>query len=134
MVVNLDLAVAGTSAIFGFPEAKRGVTVGAGGVPRLVRIVGHQKAMELCLTGRQVPASEALQLGLLNRVVPDDRVDEEAINLAKEVAGNSPDSVKHLIQAIRMTNEVASVDRAFRLSENSAENAAVWSGENIKEG
>lgn len=43
MVVNLDLAVAGESATFGFPEAKRGVTVGAGGVPRLVRMVGHTR-------------------------------------------------------------------------------------------
>lgn len=41
MLVNLDLAVAGQSAILGFPEAKRGVTVGAGGIPRLVRLVGH---------------------------------------------------------------------------------------------
>jgi enoyl-CoA hydratase/carnithine racemase len=41
MLVNLDLAVAGQSATLGFPEAKRGVTVGAGGIPRLVRLVGH---------------------------------------------------------------------------------------------
>lgn len=43
MVVNLDMAVAGQSATLGFPEAKRGVTVGAGGVPRLVRLVGHTR-------------------------------------------------------------------------------------------
>lgn len=43
MVVNLDLAVAGESATLGFPEAKRGVTVGAGGIPRLVRLVGHTR-------------------------------------------------------------------------------------------
>lgn len=47
MVVNLDMAVAGENAIFGFPEVKRGVTIGAGGVPRLVRIVGHQKGEEV---------------------------------------------------------------------------------------
>lgn len=50
MVVNLDLAVAGESATLGFPEAKRGVTVGAGGIPRLVRLVGHTR-------GRLVPDS-----------------------------------------------------------------------------
>lgn len=43
MVVNLDMAVAGQSATLGFPEAKRGVTVGAGGIPRLVRLVGHTR-------------------------------------------------------------------------------------------
>lgn len=134
MVVNLDLVVAGQNATFGFPEAKRGVTVGAGGIPRVARIVGHPKAMELCLTGRPVPASEALQLHMVNRVVPDEQVDSEAIKLATEIASNSPDSVRHLVHAIRMTNEVASVDRAFRLSENSAENDAVWQGENIQEG
>ena len=49
MVVNLDLAVAGQSATFGFPEAKRGVTVGAGGVPRLARLVGHNKGARILL-------------------------------------------------------------------------------------
>lgn len=43
MVVNLDMAIAGQSATLGFPEAKRGVTVGAGGIPRLVRLVGHTR-------------------------------------------------------------------------------------------
>ena len=43
MVVNLDLAILGESATLGFPEVKRGVTVGAGGVPRLVRLVGHMR-------------------------------------------------------------------------------------------
>jgi enoyl-CoA hydratase/carnithine racemase len=54
MLVNLDLAVAGQSATLGFPEAKRGVTVGAGGIPRLVRLVGHTRGMpgsvQLCTT------------------------------------------------------------------------------------
>jgi len=134
MVVNLDLAVAGQSATFGFPEAKRGVTVGAGGVPRLARLVGHNKAMELCLTGRPIPAQEALQLRILNAVVPDDQVDAEAVKLASQIAANSPDSIRHLVQAVRLSNEVASVDRAFSLSMGSAENDAVWEGENIQEG
>lgn len=43
MVVNLDIAIAGKSATFGFPEVKRGVSISAGGLPRFVRIVGHQK-------------------------------------------------------------------------------------------
>ena len=47
MVVNLDLSIAGQSAILGFPEVKRGITIAAGGVPRLVKIVGHQRGRQI---------------------------------------------------------------------------------------
>jgi len=134
MVVNLDLAVLGESATLGFPEVKRGVTVGAGGVPRLVRLVGHMRATELLLTGRPISAHEALQLGLVTRVVPDAQVDTEAVKLAQEIASNSPASIRVLMHGIRLSGEVASVDRAFALNMNSAEWDAMWSGENLKEG
>ena len=91
-------------------------------------------ATELLLTGRPIPAAEALNLGLITRVVPDRQVDAEAVKLAKEIASNSPDSIRVLMHGIRLSGEVASVDRAFALNMNSAEWDAMWSGENLKEG
>lgn len=66
----------------------------AGGVHKLVRVVGHYKAAELVLTGRDIPAAEALELKLVNFVVPDDEVESRALKLAVEIAGNSPDSIQ----------------------------------------
>ena len=63
MVVNLDLAVAGQGATFGFPEAKRGVTIAAGGVPRLARLVGHNKG-ESELSGQAIPSERPLTQSL----------------------------------------------------------------------
>ena len=71
---------------------------------------------------------------MLNAVVADDQVDLEALKLAKQIASNSPDSIRHIVQAIRLSNEVASVDRAFALNLASAEYEAVMDGENIQEG
>lgn len=155
MVVNLDYVVAGTSATFGFPEVKRGVTIGAGGVPRLVRIVGHQKgapaaqrrpgslklnscklctAVELVLTGRNIPAKEAQSLGFINDIVVDDEVEARALQVAREIASHSPDSVKVLLQAVRMSNETGSLGQAFAANKQSAEWDALWGGENLAEG
>lgn len=53
----------------------------------------YQLAAELLLTGRNIPAQEALQLGLVNAVVPDDQVEAKALSLAKDIAANSPDSI-----------------------------------------
>ena len=74
MVVNLDLVVADAArATFALPEVKRGVVAAAGALPRLIRTVGRQRAMEMALTGRTVGATEAKEWGLVNCVVENNK-------------------------------------------------------------
>jgi enoyl-CoA hydratase len=78
LALACDLRVAGESARFGQPEVGLGIIPAAGATYRLPRIVGAGRARDLILTGRIIDADEALAMGLVNRVVPDDRVLEEA--------------------------------------------------------
>lgn len=81
-----DLIIAGENARFGQPEISIGVIPGAGGTQRLTRLVGKAKAMELILTGRPFKAPEALEMGLVNKIVPDAQTLPEAMELAKTIA------------------------------------------------
>ncbi|KAH0378952.1 ClpP/crotonase, partial [Aureobasidium melanogenum] len=92
MAINSDMVFASSSATFALPEVKRGVVAIAGALPRIARVVGKQRAMEMTLTGRVLKAEEAREWGLVNRVVEGD-VLEECVAVAKEIAGNSPDAV-----------------------------------------
>ncbi|RSM18692.1 hypothetical protein CDV31_002412 [Fusarium ambrosium] len=94
MVVNCDLVVAAEEAArFSLPEVKRGVVALAGVLPRLMHSLGKQRASEMALLGRTYSAHELKDWGLVNFVVKDMEVLTEALNLAEEVANNSPDSV-----------------------------------------
>jgi len=88
-----DLIVAGESATFGLPEVKRGLIAAAGGAYRLPRAISPRKAMELILTGATLTAKEAAALHLLNRVTTDAAVLDEAMELARAIAGNAPAAV-----------------------------------------
>jgi enoyl-CoA hydratase len=89
-----DMIIAGEGARFGQPEINLGIIPGAGGTQRLTRAVGKARAMELILTGRQVTAAEADRIGLVNRVVPDEHVLEEAKALAHQIAQKAPVAVR----------------------------------------
>lgn len=95
MIVNCDLIVASSKAIFALPEVKRGVVAIAGALPRIIRTIGRPRATEMALTGRVVPADEAERWGLINKVVGDEEgaVIDAAVDYAKMIAENSPDSV-----------------------------------------
>jgi enoyl-CoA hydratase len=84
-----DILIASEAAKFGQPEIKLGVIPGWGGTQRLTRAVGKAKAMDLILTGRMMDATEALACGLAARVVPADRLMEEAITAAETIASYS---------------------------------------------
>jgi len=90
LALSCDLRVAGESARFGQPEVGLGIIPAAGGTYRLPRIVGAGRARELILTGRIIDADEALAIGLVNRVVPDERVLEEARATALLMARKGP--------------------------------------------
>ncbi|MCL6611034.1 MAG: enoyl-CoA hydratase [Peptococcaceae bacterium] len=81
-----DLRVAGENALLGLPEIKLGLFPGGGGTQRLPRLIGEAKAKELMYTGDFIPAREALRIGLVNSVVPQDEVLNAALELASKIA------------------------------------------------
>ena len=124
------------------PEVKRGVVALAGALPRLIRTVGKQRAMEMALTGVPITASKAQEWGIVNYVVDDAAVDapiesrpcvQKALQLAKEICGNSPDSVIVSRAGVMQGNEDASVEHA---TQSIVENwgRRLNEGENIREG
>jgi enoyl-CoA hydratase len=100
LAMACDLIVASESARFGQPEIQLGVMPGAGGTQRLTRAVGKALAMDMILTGRMLPADEALRAGLVARVVAREAWLEEAKRAAREIAAKSPVSVRLASEAI----------------------------------
>jgi enoyl-CoA hydratase len=100
LVMGCDLVVAGNSAKFGQPEVIVGSTAAAGGVQILPLIVGQRRAKELLLTGRLLSAEEALNFGLINRVVNDGDVEEETAALALEIIDNTSPQAYRVIKAV----------------------------------
>jgi enoyl-CoA hydratase/carnithine racemase len=88
------IRVAAENATFGLPELRHGVIPGSGGTQRLPRLVGMSFAMDMMLTGRSVDAATALQIGLVSRVVPYDRLVDEANAVADAVSKLNPFAVK----------------------------------------
>ena len=94
LAMSCDMIVASESARFGQPEINLGVIPGAGGTQRLTKAVGKAIAMEVVLNNRVLTAQEALQYGLVNRVVPVERYLAEALELAEEIAARAPLAVR----------------------------------------
>jgi enoyl-CoA hydratase len=94
LAMSCDLIVAGDDAQFGQPEIRIGVMPGAGGTQRLTRAVGVARAMELILTGRSMPAAEALAAGLVTSVVPAADTVPAAMELAERIAAMPPLAVR----------------------------------------
>ena len=86
LALACDYRIAGERAVFGQPEILLGIIPGGGGTQRLARLVGPSRAKEMCITGRQVKADEALRIGLADEVVPDDELHARALALAAECA------------------------------------------------
>lgn len=95
-----DYRIAGERAVFGQPEILLGTIPGGGGTQRLARQVGPSRAKEICITGRQVKADEALRIGLADEIVPNDVLHERALSLAAEVARGAVLSQAFAKQAI----------------------------------
>ena len=101
LAMACDVVVAGEDATFGQPEIGLGVMPGAGGTQRLHRAVGPALAMDMVLTGRRLGAHAAEQAGLVSRVVPTERVLDEALDVAATIAGGPPLAVRAAKDAIR---------------------------------
>ncbi|NYE26961.1 enoyl-CoA hydratase [Pigmentiphaga litoralis] len=104
LAMMCDILIAADTAKFGQPEIKIGILPGAGGTQRLPRAVGKAKAMDLVLTARMMDAAEAERAGLVSRVVPADKLMEEAMDAATVIASMS-------LPAVMMAKEA--VNRAY---------------------
>ena len=107
LAMMCDFILASPTAKFGQPEITLGIIPGAGGTQRLTRAVGKAKAMEMCLTGRNMNAEEAERAGLVSRVVASGDLVEEAVRTAEKIADMS-------MPAVMMTKE--SINNAFEMS------------------
>jgi enoyl-CoA hydratase len=105
LAMACDSIVAADDAKFGQPEITIGTMPGMGGTQRLPRAVGKAKAMDWCLTGRMVDASEAERAGLVARIVPADKVEEEALAMAAKIASFSLPVVLKIKEAINRAYE-----------------------------
>ena len=109
LVMMCDIAIAAENAKFGQPEIKLGIIPGAGGTQRLPRAVSKAKAMDLCLTGRMMDSAEAEKAGLVSRVVPNDKLLDEAIAAAAQIC-------QYSLPAVMMAKE--SINRAYESTLN----------------
>ena len=97
--MSCDARIAAEAAVFGQPEIKLGIIPGFGGTQRLPRLVGENKALEMNLVGDAISAHDALEHGLVNRVVPDHELFEEALSFARRLAEAAPVAVEEIKKA-----------------------------------
>jgi enoyl-CoA hydratase/carnithine racemase len=100
LALACDYRIVSERGVFGQPEVLLGTLPGGGGTQRLPRLVGPSRAKELCLTGRQVKADEALRIGLADEVVPGDELHDRAFALAAECARGAVLAQMYAKQAI----------------------------------
>jgi enoyl-CoA hydratase len=105
LAMMCDIVIAAENARFGQPEINLGIMPGAGGTQRLPRAVGKAKAMDLCLTARMMDAQEAERAGLVSRIVPLDKLMEEAMAVAEKIAGYSLPVVMMIKESINRAYE-----------------------------
>ena len=105
LAMMCDMIIAADTAKFGQPEITLGTIPGLGGTQRLTRAVGKSKAMDLCLTGRMMDAAEAERSGLVTRIVPADKLLDEAFAVAEKIASMSRPAVMAAKEAVNRAYE-----------------------------
>jgi len=134
IVLASDLAIAAEHATFGLPEVKRGIYAGAGGAFRLGQQIPKKVATEIILTGLPITAERALELGLVNRVVPAEFLLKEALALAEIICANAPLAVqasKRIAHGIS-DGSVGADDEHWQRSE--AEGTSLLNSQDSREG
>jgi crotonobetainyl-CoA hydratase len=134
IVLACDLAVAADTATFGLPEVKRGIYAGAGGILRLPAQIPHKAAMYHILTGEPMSARQALEFGLVNKVVPKSDVLKTALDIADRIGVNAPLSVqasKRIALGIR-DSVIESERTAWALNDD--EGKKIMASEDAREG
>lgn len=109
-----DIRIAGESAKFGISEARWGLFPLGGSTVRLRRQIPYTLAMDLLLTGRHLPAAEALRIGLISRMVPDGQALSEARTVAAQIAANGPLAVQAIKRSVQETEGLPEVEALKR--------------------
>ncbi len=131
IVLACDLCIAAENAQFGLPEINLGLFPGGGGTQRLTRRVGDAKAKELIFTGNHIKATEALAIGLINRVVQEGQALEEAKKLARQIAAKPAVAINLIKQCIDRGSDVTLCD-GLKIEADLFEQ--VFRTEDVKEG
>ncbi len=126
-----DLRVAAEHAVFGTPEAKRGLLPGGGSISRLPRQIPYARAMEILLIGDPLSARQALEIGLLNYVVPKEQLMAKALELAGKLAENGPLAISKIKEGVLRTSGLP-MDQALAI-ENEV-SVAVMMSKDAREG
>lgn len=131
LAMACDIRVASPDARLGLPELRHGVIPGGGGTQRLVRLVGLGRAKEIVLTGSIVDAKEAERIGLINKVVPKNRIEKYVETLANKILSQGPIAVKMAKAALNVSMQ-GSLDIGMRIEALSE--AVCYSTRDKKEG
>lgn len=116
LAMSCDFRICSDNAMFGQPEVGLGITPGFGGTQRLARLVGPGMAKQLIYTAKNIKADEALRIGLVNAVYPQDQLMEEAEKIAAKIAKNAPIAVRASKKAINDGLQVG-MDEAIVIEE-----------------
>ncbi|MGZ4190798.1 MAG: enoyl-CoA hydratase/isomerase family protein [Actinomycetota bacterium] len=125
-----DMRIASEDARMGLPETAHGVIPDSGGAARVFQMAGHGLAADLALTGRIIDAQEALQHGLVSRVVPLEQLDDTVMEVAREIAKRSPLAVKFATNVIRGLG-IGAVERT--MNEEKLGQTVIFSSEDYAE-
>jgi enoyl-CoA hydratase len=125
------LRIASDRAKVGQPEINLGLVPGFGGTQRLLRLAGRAATLELCLTGAPIDAQRALQLGIVNRVVEADALEDETMTLAGQLASAAPLALRAILDCITVGGECAMNEG---LEYESAQFGLVFSTDDMREG
>jgi enoyl-CoA hydratase len=131
LALQADIIVAAQSAKFGQPEVNVGIMPGGGATQRLMRSIGKYHAMKMMLTGEPVEAAQALAMGMVSEVVPDDKLESRALTLATLIASHPPRALR-LIKECALAGSDASLATGLLLERRSFE--SLFDTEDQKEG
>ena len=115
LALGCDIRIAAESSKLAPAFVKRGVLPESGGTWLLPRLIGYAKAAEICFTGETLGAAECLELGLVNRVVPDDVLMKETLELAERIAANAPLAVRATKRMLRLAADESFDDHVHRV-------------------
>ncbi|MGN6255964.1 MAG: 3-hydroxyacyl-CoA dehydrogenase/enoyl-CoA hydratase family protein [Solirubrobacterales bacterium] len=128
LAMACDFRIAAEAAVFGQPEVKLGIIPGFGGTQRLPRLVGPSKALEMNLVGDAILSGEALELGLVNRVVPDHELFETALMWGRKLAAQAPIA----LEQVKTVSDQGDIDAGIEAEKQGF--AAAFFSEDAKEG
>ena len=131
LAMACHLRIAADTARLGQPEVNLGLVPGFGGTQRLLRLAGRAAALELCLTGVPIDAARALQLGLVNRVVPAAELEAQTMQLAAQLASAAPLALRGVLDAVVLGGECA-IEEGLQFE--TAQFALLFASEDMREG